>query len=51
MTGNKFKTTITDTYVIDGQNDTKKGIRVQSRSKTYTEENKDQFVKEVLNQK
>ena len=49
-TGNNFKTTITETYVMDQQND-QKGIRVQSRSKTYTNETKDQYVTEILNNK
>lgn len=49
-TGNNFKTTITETYVMDQQND-HKGIRVQSRTKTYTNETKDQYVSEILNNK
>lgn len=32
-----------------GQQQDHKGIRVQSRSKTYTNENKDQYVTEILN--
>ena len=50
-TGDNFKTTITETYVIDSKGDNKKEIRVQSRSKTYTNENKDQYVTEILNKK
>ena len=50
-TGDNFKTTITETYVIDSKGDNKKDIRVQSRSKTYTNENKDQYVTEILNKK
>ena len=49
-TGNNFKTTITETYVMDQQND-HKGIRVQSRTKNYTNETKDQYVSEILNNK
>lgn len=48
MSGDTFKTTITETYVM-GQQQDHKGIRVQSRSKTYTNENKDQYVTEILN--
>ena len=50
MTGDNFKMVVTETYVMDHK-DNSNGIRVQSRSKTYTNENKDQYVTEILNNK
>ena len=50
MTGDNFKVVVTETYVMDHK-DNSNGIRVQSRSKNYTNENKDQYVTEILNNK
>ena len=49
-TGDNFKVVVTETYVMDYK-DNSNGIRVQSRSKNYTNENKDQYVTEILNNK
>lgn len=47
MTGDSFKTTITDTYIVKDRSKNIKGIRVLSQSKTYTDKN--EFTTEILN--
>lgn len=46
MTGNSFKTTITDTYIMKDRGKNIKGLRVLSQSKTYTDKNK--YTTEIL---
>ena len=48
-TGNQFKMTITHSYIVELLNDD--DYKVKSTSKTYTDENKDEYISEVLNQK
>lgn len=45
-TGNTFKMTITETYIVDSIDDDQ--YRVKSSSKTYTEENRAEYISEVL---
>lgn len=47
-TGNQFKMTITHSYIVEQINDN--DYKVKSTSKTYTDENKDEYISEVLNQ-
>ena len=47
-TGSQFKMTITHSYVVERLNDD--DYKVKSTSKTYTDENKDEYISEVLNQ-
>ena len=46
MTGNSFKTTITDTYIMKDRSKNIKGFRVLSQSKTYTDKN--EYTTEIL---
>lgn len=46
-TGNTFKTTITDTYILPDENRNSEGVRVASKSKTYTDKN--EYTSEILN--
>ena len=46
-TGNTFKTTITDTYILPDKNRNSEGVRVASKSKTYTD--KTEYTSEILN--
>lgn len=46
MTGNSFKTTITDTYIMKDRSKNIKGLRVISQSKTYTDKN--EYTTEIL---
>ena len=46
-TGNTFKTTITDTYILPDENRNSEGVRVASKSKTYTD--KIEYTSEILN--
>lgn len=46
MTGNSFKTTITDTYIVKDRSKNIKGLRVLSQSKTYTDKN--EYTTEIL---
>ena len=48
-TGIQFKMTITHSYVVERLNDD--DYKVKSTSKTYTDENKEEYISEVLNQK
>ena len=45
-TGNTFKTTITDTYILPDENRNSEGVRVASQSKTYTDKN--EYTTEIL---
>ena len=47
-TGNQFKMTITHSYIVEQIND--HVYKVKSNSKTYTDENKSEYIVEVLNQ-
>ena len=46
MTGDSFKTTITDTYIVKDRSKNIKGFRVLSQSKTYTDKN--EYTTEIL---
>ena len=46
MTGDSFKTTITDTYIVKDRRKNIKGFRVLSQSKTYTDKN--EYTTEIL---
>lgn len=46
-TGNTFKTTITDTYILPDENRNSEGVRVASKTKTYTD--KTEYTSEILN--
>lgn len=45
-TGNTFKTTITDTYILPDDDQNSEGVRVASQSKTYTDKN--EYTTEIL---
>lgn len=47
-TGSQFKMTITHSYIVEQIND--HDYKVKSSSKTYTDENKSEYIAEVLNQ-
>ncbi|KAA0119502.1 hypothetical protein FKX92_02905 [Streptococcus sanguinis] len=47
-TGDQFKMTITHSYIVEQIND--HVYKVKSNSKTYTDENKSEYIAEVLNQ-
>ena len=45
-TGNTFETTITDTYILPDDDRNREGVRVASKSKTYTDKN--EYTTEIL---